>query len=126
MILIWKELYFKVVIINYLQKEVYLGTIKPLIKSVLSGYNATVFAYGATGAGKTYTMVGKDHNPGVMILTLQDLFHQMEMTQNEMQYRVKMSYIEVSLCYNPFSIKETNTFTFIFQFINIIVMYVNI
>ncbi|EDV20944.1 uncharacterized protein TRIADDRAFT_31193 [Trichoplax adhaerens] len=77
------------------QKEVFLGTTKPLIKSVLAGFNATVFAYGATGAGKTYTMVGKDDNPGIMILTLQDLFHQMEITQNEMHYRVKMSYIEV-------------------------------
>ncbi|RDD41252.1 Kinesin-like protein KIF19 [Trichoplax sp. H2] len=77
------------------QKEVFLGTTKPLIKSVLAGFNATVFAYGATGAGKTYTMVGKDDNPGIMILTLQDLFHQMEITQNEMHYRVKMSYIEI-------------------------------
>lgn len=37
------------------QREVYENTTRFLITGVLSGYNATVFAYGATGAGKTYT-----------------------------------------------------------------------
>jgi len=31
--------------------------IKPLIRSVLDGYNVCIFAYGQTGSGKTYTMV---------------------------------------------------------------------
>ena len=39
------------------QEEVYLRTTKPLVEAVLDGYNACVFAYGATGGGKTYTMV---------------------------------------------------------------------
>ena len=38
------------------------------------GYNATVFAYGATGGGKTYTMVGAHDNPGIMVRALNDLF----------------------------------------------------
>ena len=34
---------------------------------MLAGYNATVFAYGATGGGKTYTMVGAPDKPGIMV-----------------------------------------------------------
>jgi len=39
-------------------EQVYAGTVLPLIAGVLRGTNATVFAYGATGSGKTHTMVG--------------------------------------------------------------------
>lgn len=54
--------------------QVYNHTTKFLIDGVLDGYNATVFAYGATGAGKTYTMLGTQTIPGLMVLTLRDLF----------------------------------------------------
>ena len=37
-----------------------------LIEGVLNGFNSTVFAYGATGAGKTYTMLGDAQTPGIM------------------------------------------------------------
>ena len=40
------------------QAEVYEGTARPVVASALSGYNATIFAYGPTGTGKTYTMEG--------------------------------------------------------------------
>jgi len=45
-----------------------------LIPSVTKGYNACVFAYGTTGSGKTYTMIGYDENPGISVLTINDLF----------------------------------------------------
>jgi kinesin family protein 18/19 len=32
----------------------------------MGGYNATVFAYGSTGAGKTHTMLGTPSDPGIM------------------------------------------------------------
>ena len=56
------------------QKVVFENSTQFLIDGVVNGYNATVFAYGATGAGKTYTMLGNDANPGIMPLTLEDLF----------------------------------------------------
>lgn len=40
------------------QEEVYSVCIKPLLASLINGYNATVFAYGQTGSGKTYTIGG--------------------------------------------------------------------
>ncbi len=46
--------------------------------SVDNRYNACVFAYGATGGGKTYTMVGTQDNPGCMVRALNDLFRAMD------------------------------------------------
>ena len=40
------------------QKKVYDTTAKAVVDSALAGYNATIFAYGQTGTGKTYTMEG--------------------------------------------------------------------
>lgn len=42
------------------QSDVYQAVVAPLITEVLAGYNCTVFAYGQTGTGKTYTMIGDD------------------------------------------------------------------
>lgn len=45
-----------------------------LIAGVLLGLNTTVFAYGATGSGKTHTMVGTPTDPGIMVLSMSDIF----------------------------------------------------
>ena len=52
----------------------YEDTTKALVEEVLAGFTATVFAYGATGAGKTFTMVGTPEQPGIMVQALNDLF----------------------------------------------------
>ncbi|XP_012943320.1 kinesin-like protein KIF19 [Aplysia californica] len=76
------------------QRDVYQNTTKILIPNVTSGYNATVFAYGPTGAGKTYTMLGTDEEPGIMVQALNDLF--LEMRQNtDKAFKVTMSYLEI-------------------------------
>ncbi|XP_032086883.1 kinesin-like protein KIF19 [Thamnophis elegans] len=77
------------------QEEVYLSTTKSLIEGVISGYNATIFAYGPTGAGKTHTMLGTDSEPGIYIRTLHDLFQAIEATGDGQDYLVCMSYLEV-------------------------------
>jgi kinesin family protein 18/19 len=76
------------------QEEIYEHTAKFLLPSVIDGFNATVFAYGATGAGKTYTMVGNGENPGVMVRSLSDLFDLVE-KQVDKNYKAKISYLEV-------------------------------
>lgn len=40
------------------QDEVYRACIQPMVRSLMDGYNATVFCYGETGSGKTYTISG--------------------------------------------------------------------
>ncbi|XP_055661166.1 kinesin-like protein KIF19 [Falco peregrinus] len=77
------------------QEEVYVSTTKSLIEGVISGYNATIFAYGPTGAGKTYTMLGTDCEPGIYIRALDDLFKALEASTKEMDYTVSMSYLEI-------------------------------
>ncbi|KAG8145751.1 hypothetical protein E2320_012239 [Naja naja] len=77
------------------QEQVYFSTTKNLIEGIISGYNATIFAYGPTGAGKTYTMLGTDSEPGIYIRTLHDLFQAIEATGDGQNYLVCMSYLEV-------------------------------
>ncbi|XP_075384312.1 kinesin-like protein KIF19 [Tenrec ecaudatus] len=77
------------------QEDVYCATTQHLVEGILSGYNATVFAYGPSGAGKTYTMLGLDAEPGIYLRTLADLFQAMEETSDNMDYSVSMSYLEI-------------------------------
>ncbi|CEM35074.1 unnamed protein product [Vitrella brassicaformis CCMP3155] len=77
------------------QRTVYNNTTNFLISGVLQGFNATVFAYGATGAGKTFTMLGSYKEPGIMYMTLQDLFSQMDSQTDERGFEVKCSFLEI-------------------------------
>lgn len=77
------------------QAEVYEGTTKNLLDSVLDGYNATVFAYGATGCGKTHTITGTAQSPGIIFLTMQELFEKIQERSDEKQTEVTLSYLEI-------------------------------
>ncbi|XP_053512973.1 kinesin-like protein KIF19 [Artibeus jamaicensis] len=77
------------------QGDVYHATTQHLVAGVLCGYNATVFAYGPSGAGKTHTMLGMDTEPGIYLRTLTDLFQAIEGTCDNADYSVSMSYLEV-------------------------------
>ena len=79
---------------NSSQYSVYENSTKFLIDGIVNGYNATVFAYGATGAGKTYTMLGNDNNPGIMPLTLKELFNKVN-SFNDREYKLKFWYLEI-------------------------------
>ncbi len=76
------------------QEIIFNSTVKFLIEGVVNGFNATVFAYGATGAGKTYTMLGNEENPGIMPLTLKELFNKINYYNNR-EYTVKLWYLEI-------------------------------
>lgn len=82
------------------QHEVFVGTAQKLLPSILEGYNASVFAYGATGAGKTHTMLGDMHRPGIMVRTIDELFERMQKLSHggasgDKVFRVSLSYMEV-------------------------------
>ncbi|XP_055266403.1 kinesin-like protein KIF19 isoform X2 [Moschus berezovskii] len=77
------------------QEDVYLATTQQLVEGVISGYNATVFAYGPSGAGKTHTMLGTDTEPGIYLQTLSDLFQALEETGDSTDCSVSMSYLEI-------------------------------
>ncbi|XP_032222614.2 kinesin-like protein KIF18A isoform X2 [Nematostella vectensis] len=75
--------------------DVFENTTKDIIDGVLDGFNCTVFAYGATGAGKTHTMLGSNNNPGVMFLTMMDLYRRIHEMKDEKTCDVAVSYLEV-------------------------------
>lgn len=77
------------------QMEVFEHTTKPILHRFLNGYNCTVFAYGATGSGKTHTMLGSAAEPGVMYLTMLDLFKCMDEVKDEKECSTAVSYLEV-------------------------------
>ncbi|XP_015420644.1 PREDICTED: kinesin-like protein KIF19 [Myotis davidii] len=77
------------------QGDVYRATTQRLVDGVVSGYNATVFAYGPSGAGKTHTMLGMDAEPGIYLQTLADLFRAIERTRGSVDSSVSMSYLEI-------------------------------
>ncbi|XP_060637179.2 kinesin-like protein KIF18B [Anolis sagrei] len=77
------------------QAEVFENTTKGILDSVLNGYNCSVFAYGATGAGKTHTMLGSEKEPGIMYLTMRELYKKIEARKEEKHCEVLISYQEV-------------------------------
>ena len=66
-----------------------------LVEGVLEGRNSSVICYGATGAGKTFTMLGTLSEPGVMVLALKDLFAKLKQRSREGNHSVRLSYMEV-------------------------------
>lgn len=75
--------------------EVYEAVTKKFITSFLEGYNCAVFAYGATGSGKTHTMLGTPHDPGVIFFTTMELFRMIEAKSEEEQLELSISYFEI-------------------------------
>lgn len=60
------------------QEEVYRQTAQPLVDALWMGQSGLLFAYGVTNAGKTYTIMGKEGDAGVLPRALQDLFARVE------------------------------------------------
>uniref|UniRef100_A0A8C9PTD7 Kinesin-like protein n=1 Tax=Spermophilus dauricus TaxID=99837 RepID=A0A8C9PTD7_SPEDA len=77
------------------QQDMFQHTTCRILDSFLQGYNCSVFAYGATGAGKTHTMLGKEGDPGIVYLTTMELYRRFEACQEEKQFEVLISYLEV-------------------------------
>ncbi|XP_048387877.1 kinesin-like protein KIF3C isoform X2 [Stegostoma tigrinum] len=79
------------------QSELYDETVRPLVDSVLQGFNGTVFAYGQTGTGKTYTMQGVWAEPekrGIIPNSFEHIFTHISRSQDQ-QYLVRASYLEI-------------------------------
>ncbi|KAI3768213.1 hypothetical protein L2E82_18709 [Cichorium intybus] len=75
--------------------DVYERSISSTISGVVHGLNATVFAYGSTGSGKTYTMVGTQGDPGLMVLSLHTIFNFIKNDKSSDEFEVTCSYLEV-------------------------------
>ncbi|KAF8803825.1 kinesin-like protein [Phlegmacium glaucopus] len=80
---------------NANQYDVYQATSQPLLGGLFEGYNATVFAYGATGCGKTHTISGTDTDPGIIYMTMADLFQRIEDRKDEWSVEVMVTFLEI-------------------------------
>ncbi|KAK3556518.1 hypothetical protein QTP70_008288 [Hemibagrus guttatus] len=86
--------------INYAsQQQVYRDIGEEMLLHAFEGYNVCIFAYGQTGAGKSYTMMGKQEKEqqGIIPLLCEDLFTKINdsNTDNSMSYSVEVSYMEI-------------------------------
>ncbi|XP_077082464.1 kinesin-like protein KIF1A isoform X21 [Siphateles boraxobius] len=80
------------------QKQVYKDIGEEMLLHAFEGYNVCIFAYGQTGAGKSYTMMGKQEKDqeGIIPLLCEDLFTKFNNNNdNSMSYSVEVSYMEI-------------------------------
>ncbi|KAG0048767.1 kinesin motor protein cin8 [Gryganskiella cystojenkinii] len=83
------------------QEQIYNEVVTPILDEVLTGYNCTIFAYGQTGTGKTFTMEGDlrdnfgecSRDAGIIPRTLYQLFAILE--RRETEYTVRVSFLEL-------------------------------
>lgn len=81
---------------NVSNREVYMKLCSHLVKSYLhEGFNSTLFAYGMTGSGKTYSMRGADHDPGFVRLAIDEIFETIESANSTRRYLLSASYLEI-------------------------------
>ncbi|KAL5335240.1 kinesin motor domain-containing protein [Aspergillus crustosus] len=74
--------------------RVYDSAAKRLVRRVMEGYHGTVFAYGMTGTGKTFSMQGTATSPGVIPLAITDIFSFIRETPHR-EFLLRVSYLEI-------------------------------
>ncbi|XP_073427895.1 centromere-associated protein E isoform X3 [Dendrobates tinctorius] len=74
--------------------QVYQEVAVPIIRSALHGYNGTIFAYGQTSSGKTYTMMGAPNNLGIIPQAVGEVFKIIQEIPNR-EFLLRVSYMEI-------------------------------
>lgn len=87
-------LYDNVFGVNDDNSRVYDSAAKRLVRRVMEGYHGTVFAYGMTGTGKTFSMQGTTSSPGVIPLAITDIFSYIRETPHR-EFLLRVSYLEI-------------------------------
>ncbi|KAF4732914.1 hypothetical protein FOZ63_030233, partial [Perkinsus olseni] len=84
--------YFNVFGPEATQEDVYNATVGEVLDSVLDGFNGAVFAYGVTGSGKTYTMMGNTENKGLIPQSFGELFYKLKTRPGS---SISVSFLEI-------------------------------
>nr|XP_012634447.1 centromere-associated protein E isoform X3 [Microcebus murinus] len=79
---------------NETTKNVYEEIAAPIIDSAIQGYNGTIFAYGQTASGKTYTMMGSEDYLGVIPRAIHDIFQKIKKFPDR-EFLLRVSYMEI-------------------------------
>ncbi|KAI6215336.1 hypothetical protein M3Y94_00373800 [Aphelenchoides besseyi] len=80
------------------QITIYNAVARPIVENVLKGYNGTIFAYGQTGTGKTYTMSGGDSKAeerGIIPNSFAHIFDHIAKCKQDKTFLVRVSYLEI-------------------------------
>ncbi|XP_070069520.1 kinesin-like protein unc-104 isoform X2 [Drosophila takahashii] len=80
------------------QEMVYKDIGEEMLQHSFDGYNVCIFAYGQTGAGKSYTMMGRqeEQQEGIIPMICKDLFTRIQDTEtDDLKYSVEVSYMEI-------------------------------
>ena len=80
-----------------IQEQVYTDTGYPIVESCIQGYNGTIFAYGQTGTGKTFTMEGEENpheNRGIIPRSFEQIFYAVEQSP-ETEFLIRVSFLEI-------------------------------
>ena len=82
---------------NCTQEEIYENTAAPIVAGVLEGINGTIFAYGQTGTGKTYTMDGIPDTPnkGIVPRAFEHIFDFITANEDSHKFSVTVTYVEL-------------------------------
>ncbi|XP_017032735.1 uncharacterized protein cmet isoform X2 [Drosophila kikkawai] len=75
-------------------QEVFDRMAQHIVRACMQGFNGTIFAYGQTSSGKTYTMMGDCQNPGVMVLAAKEIFQHIA-NDTERDFLLRVGYIEI-------------------------------
>ena len=74
---------------------IYKEICRDLTKSVINGFNSSIFMYGQTTSGKTFTMLGSPNSPGILPCALRDVFNMIAKEENKDSFNVYCSYVEI-------------------------------
>lgn len=75
-------------------EDIYNEVVFDVVSKAINGYHGSIFTYGQTSSGKTYTMTGTRENPGIIPLTIFDIFDRVEEAEDR-DFTIRLNYMEV-------------------------------
>ncbi|GAA5893152.1 hypothetical protein JCM8208_004359 [Rhodotorula glutinis] len=75
--------------------DLYDARVRPVVRAALAGFNGTVFAYGQTASGKTFTMTGSSAEPGIIPLAIDELFALIHQQRSRRRFALRVAFLEI-------------------------------
>ncbi|ODV95509.1 hypothetical protein PACTADRAFT_50224 [Pachysolen tannophilus NRRL Y-2460] len=76
-------------------KDIFTNLVEPVISQFVDGFNGTIFAYGMTGSGKTYSMQGAEFEEGLIQLAVGNIYNCLEKRSRIKHDEISISYLEI-------------------------------
>ncbi|KAJ3183869.1 NADH-ubiquinone oxidoreductase chain 1 [Geranomyces variabilis] len=89
------DYFFDAVQVGSDNKDLYEDSARDVVRAAMEGINGTVFAYGQTASGKTYSMMGVNEEPGVIPQAVEDIFTFIRDQSGDREFLLRVSYLEI-------------------------------